>query len=400
MIKILHVKYPTLWLLLWIAWLPQYVAANESPVPMVIGYLELASDPRYKEQQTLARLQGQPWGRPYEAAELGLREARFAAAAAGVKFELRRHSGKDNSDLASALEEMIGQGAKLILIDAPGDTVKALAAKVKEQDVLLFNLTAPDPSLRRSDCQSNLLHIIPSQVMLSDALAQYLISKKWRKVLVLEGPEPRDAEIHKAFQRSAKRFGLKIIATKSFQLGRDPRQRHKNNVALLTSGKDYDVVFVADAQGEFAREVPYQTQNPRPVVGGAGLVPDGWIWSWERHGAPQLNKRFLRKTGRPMTAFDWSAWMAVKAIAEAVQRTEDNKIATLSEFLLGSDIVLDGFKGYPLSFRPWNNQLRQPIFLTTTNWVVARAPLEGFLHNKNDLDTLGLDQREIECDID
>jgi ABC transporter substrate binding protein (PQQ-dependent alcohol dehydrogenase system) len=62
-------------------------------------------------------------------------------------------------------------------------------------------------------------------------------------------------------------------------------------------------------------------------------------------------------------------------------------------------LVLDGFKGYRLDFRPWDHQLRQPIFLTSLDWVVARAPLEGFLHETNNLDTLGLDEYETQCDF-
>ena len=37
------------------------------------------------------------------------------------------------------------------------------------------------------------------------------------------------------------------------------------------------------------------------------------------------------------------------------------------------------------------------LFVTTGEWVVARAPFDGFLHAKNDLDTLGVDERESAC---
>ncbi|MEA2079954.1 MAG: amino acid ABC transporter substrate-binding protein, partial [Pseudomonadota bacterium] len=56
-----------------------------------------------------------------------------------------------------------------------------------------------------------------------------------------------------------------------------------------------------------------------------------------------------------------------------------------------------GFKGNWLAFRSWDHQLRQPLFLTTLNWVVARAPLEGFLHQTNNLDSLGFDKRDSKC---
>jgi ABC transporter substrate binding protein (PQQ-dependent alcohol dehydrogenase system) len=190
------------------------------------------------------------------------------------------------------------------------------------------------------------------------------------------------------------------VETRDFVLGQDPRQRGQNNVALLTSGVDYEIVYVVDAFGEFARAVPYQIQMPRPVVGGAGLVADWWHWAWVRHGAPQLNDRFFRATGRLMTGYDWSAWMAFKVIAEAVLRTQSADFETLRDYIAGDEIILDGFKGYRLDFRPWDHQLRQPLFLTTPNWVVARAPLEGFLHPTNNLDTVGFDETETECDFD
>ena len=71
---------------------------------------------------------------------------------------------------------------------------------------------------------------------------------------------------------------------KPFQLTNDPRFREQSNVALMTAGADYDVVFVADTDGEFGRYVPYQTNLPRPVVGTTGLVPAAWHWAWERKG--------------------------------------------------------------------------------------------------------------------
>ncbi|MCK5624155.1 MAG: amino acid ABC transporter substrate-binding protein, partial [Alphaproteobacteria bacterium] len=57
----------------------------------------------------------------------------------------------------------------------------------------------------------------------------------------------------------------------------------------------------------------------------------------------------------------------------------------------------DAYKGNPASFRPWNNQLRQPILLHTHNAVAARAPLDGFLHRRDVLDTLGIDEPESKC---
>lgn len=364
---------------------------------LTIGYLEFEGDPRYRETFVEAHFPAQPWGRPVEGALTALKEARFAAMAANVELKLERRSVSRAEELLPALDDLLARGTQFFLLDLPGEMVAELAAKTKNKPVLLFNISALDAGLRQAQCQAHLMHISPSREMLTDAVAQYLVFKKWRKLLLLKGTQPGDAEYYQAFSRSAKRFGLKTEEVRDFTLGKDPRERSQNNVALLTAGADYDVLYVIDSQSEFARDVPYQGQKPQVVVGAAGLVADWWHWSWERYGAPQVNKRFLKQANRPMTGYDWSAWISVKVIAEALLRTESSDFNRLVAYIRGDEVRLDGVKGFPLSFRPWNNQLRQPIFLTTPNWVVAQAPLTGFLHPTNNLDTLGFDERENAC---
>ena len=75
----------------------------------------------------------------------------------------------------------------------PAEAFKPLAAAVRGRDVLLFNATAPDDSLRRELCAREIVHTLPSLAMSMDALVQYLVSRKWRDILVLQGPLPADA---------------------------------------------------------------------------------------------------------------------------------------------------------------------------------------------------------------
>jgi ABC transporter substrate binding protein (PQQ-dependent alcohol dehydrogenase system) len=217
--------------------------------------------------------------------------------------------------------------------------------------------------------------------------------------LVLQGPLEKDASLVEAFQRSAARFGAEIVGVRPFVLTNDPRQREQSNVALVTEGSNYDIVLVVDTDGEFARYVPYQTRTPRPVVGTAGLVPKAWHWSWERHGAPQVESRFEDAAGRRMDDSDWAAWAAVKAVVQSVLRAETTEFEPVRGYLLGDRMNLDGAKGNPMSVRAWDHQVRQPILLATGNAVIARAPLAGFLHQVNELDTLGVDAPETQCDL-
>jgi len=364
---------------------------------MTVAYLELIGDPRYREKAIEARYLGKPWGRPFAGADAARRESKFVGSAIGVDFQLERIEGKDAAELIEQVQSLPGSPVSFVLADLPAQVLSQVAEGLSDLPLLVLNVSAPDDTLRQASCQTNLLHVFPSYAMLSDALAQFLVSQKWREVLVLEGPLETDRQLVQAFDRSAKRYGLETTEKRNFLLGTDPRKREQNNLALLTRG-DYDVVFVADTEGEFARGLPYRTLQPRPVVGTEGLAPLAWHWAWERHGAPQLNNRFLKRAKREQTGYDWAAWMAYKAVVEATLRVGSTDFEAVSAYLRGQDIVLDGFKGNRLSFRPWSNQLRQPILLGTHNWVIDRAPIQGFLHASNNLDTLGYDQRETLCE--
>lgn len=336
--------------------------------------------------------------RPVAGAERGVSDAQHLGRLVGMKYALEVRRGAGAEELTAALDDLAGERrVKIFLIDAPGPVVAEVAKATAGRDLLLFNVAAEDDELRNAWCQPHLYHTIPSHAMAMDALVQYLMVKRWRDVLVLQGPEERDEAMARAFARAAKRFGAKIVATRPFLLTQDPRAREVNRVEQLTSLERYDVVFVADSHGEFGSQIPYRTVLPRAVVGTIGLVPRAWHWSYLRHGAPQVNSRFEKVYGRRMSDTDWAAWVAVKAVSEAILRTKSTEIADIVRYLKDQSIRFDGFKGGPHSFRPWNNQLRQKVLLASQYWVVDVAPLPAFLHAVDHLDTLGYDERDSAC---
>ena len=363
---------------------------------LTIAYIDLQEDARYDDKRMAKHFFGQALGRPYAGAEVALKEVKFHGQAAGVQFALQHITGKDSADLIKQLETLSAQGLQYVVADLPAAQLLEVSQAFKDKTILFFNATATDDALRQTQCQANIYHTIPNVAMQTDGLVQYLVAHKWRNVLVLEGTLPEDKLLTTALERSAKRYGAKLVEKRNFVLGTDPREREQNNVALLTGG-EYDVVYIADSQGEFARNAAYQTLLPRPVVGSEGLNALAWNWAWERHGAPQVEKRFEKQAERPMTAPDWGAWMAVKAIATAVQQTQTQDFAQIRAYLTADNASFDGAKGNPSSFRPWDHQLRQPLLVSTHNWVVERAPLQGFLHQTNNLDTLGFDKPDSLC---
>ena len=49
-----------------------------------------------------------------------------------------------------------------------------------------------------------------------------LAARKWRDILVLQGPLPADGAMTKTFENSVKKFGARIIANREFKSGTDP----------------------------------------------------------------------------------------------------------------------------------------------------------------------------------
>ncbi|MFQ5935795.1 MAG: ABC transporter substrate-binding protein [Acidiferrobacterales bacterium] len=363
-------------------------------------YLQHAEDPFYERHRAYTGLMLRDRHRPFGGAMTAIRESRIIGRALGFKFKLVEKNLEPQEDAASVIDAFIAnEGVRAFLLDLPLDVVTELGAALADRNVLLFNIRHPDDRLRGEACSPVLFHTLPSYAMLMDALAQFLFRKKWTEVLVLEGEEKRDKVLSAAFQRAARKFRLKVADVRPFVLSNDPRMRGQINIPLLTGGKSYDVVFLADTLGEFGRYVPYNTQKARPVVGSEGLTPDAWHWTWERHGAPQLNQRFDRTARRRMQDQDYAAWVAVKVVVEAIARTKTTDIAKLRTLMTSDDFTFDTYKGAPGNFRSWDNQLRQAILLRTYNAVVARAPIEGFLHQRNDLDTLGTDKPESICNL-
>lgn len=384
--------------LVWL-WLALAGSAEAQDHGLTFVYLYRADDPAYRLERAYTGLLLHQRHRPLDGAKLAVSDSRMIASALGLTFDLVEREMAPGTSAVQAIDAARAEnGASVFLLDLPEDDVVAAARHFRQAgDVILLNVRHGDDSLRGEDCSPVLFHVVPSDAMLADALVQYLSKRNWRRVLVLAGKGARDRAIAEAFAAAAKKFRIEIVDRRTFVLSNDPREREENNTLLLTGGETYDVVFLADSDGEFGRYLPFATYLPRPIVGSEGLVAGAWHWTFERYGAPQLNQRFDKLVGRRMTDPDWAGWAAVRGIIEAVARAKTTDAERLRRFLVDDAFTFDTYKGVAGNFRPWDRQLRQPILLHTDRAVIAVAPVEGFLHQKNTLDSLGTDDAESSC---
>lgn len=378
---------PKLWLMLCAATASTAAAATLKATLIVPG-----DDPRLERSRLERAYLGHTGGPAADGLQVALDEGKFELEAAGAAVALSVVNADTPEAARAAAQAAEKAGAAVVLTDLGSDATLAVADAVK---LPVLNLGDPADRLRQQDCRARLFHLIPSERMRADALAQTLVSRKWSKLLLLVGSTPQDQVRAATAQASIKRYGLQVVATKPYKLSADPRERDLANPLLLTAGTNYDAVWVVDSDGEFARSLPYRIVLPRPVVGDAGLVALAWHAQFERYGAPQVSRRFAKAVKRPMTDHDWAAWMGGKALVAIATAEPKGPNAAWAKALAATPV--DGSKGGSLGFRPWDGQLRQSMLLTDGQGVISQAPIEGLLHPTDVLDTLGADAPEKLC---
>ncbi|HYP58212.1 MAG TPA: ABC transporter substrate-binding protein [Beijerinckia sp.] len=376
-------------------------AASADPLPIKAGFIRL---PHSRETISILDIPAEDDG--IAGARLATEDNNTTGRFLDQTYTIEDRRLKEGEDPLTALNGFANEGISFILADLPAPDLLKLADAARDKNILLFNTSAPEDSLREEDCRANVFHIAPSTSMLTDGLAQYLVWKQWKRWFLIQGSHPQDKLLGDADRRSAKKFGARIVGERIYEDTGGGRRSDSGSVqtqrlipVATQNAPDYDVLIAADASEVFGGYLPYRTWDARPVAGSAGLKPISWDGSHEQWGAIQLQNRFVKLAHRRMNDRDNQAWVAMRMIGEAASRTNSNDPKVIRAYLAGPDFSIAAFKGERQTLRSWNLQLRQPILLGDGRMIVSVSPQEGFLHQTSVLDTLGFDKPETKCKL-
>jgi ABC transporter substrate binding protein (PQQ-dependent alcohol dehydrogenase system) len=379
-----------------------YASALPAPATIDIIYLGKA----YHEPLPLSLMEQDYADEGLMGARLGIEDDNRTGSFLGVKFNLTKDIVTADGDVAAEAKQILAQGPAIIIADLKAPDLLALADLPEANNAIIFNIRSSDDALRQADCRANLFHIIPDSAMRADALAQYLVWKKWSRWFVLQGTLPSDRQYVDDIKRAAGRFGGTVTEDRTYKFSTGASrsdtgyQQIQTQMPEATQGAgSYDVVWVADTDQAFGEYVPYRTYDAKPVVGTQGLTAVAWHPSYEQYAGQQLHDAFKRFAKRDMTERDYTGWLAARAIGEAATRSSKKDVTNLRSYILSDAFTVAGDKGEGMSFRNWDHQLRQPILIAGPRAVVSISPQEGFLHPKYLTDTLGYDQPESKCKL-
>ncbi len=376
-------------------------AANAATEHMTLIYL----GKEYEEPLPLSYAEKPIEDKGIQGARLMLMEANQAGGFVGYSFDMVEAILPEDGDVVAKARELLKKGDAFILADLEPDDLIAVADLPEAKNSIIMNIRSSSTALRQELCRSNVFHVIPDYAMRADALAQYLVWKKWPRWFVIRRDSPQDRDYFEQVKRAAGRFGAKIVGEKFYDLPPGARnldsghQQIQAQMAMETQGApDHDVMWVINSDDDFGDYLMYRTHLPRPVVGTQGLQATAWDKSYTESGGMHFQNAIPRLAKRPPVERDYVAWLAFRALSDSAKKSGATTPQELKKYLLSEEFKLEGFKGQAMSFRDWDHQMRQPVILGGgTRVPVTTSPQEGFLHPTNLTDTLGFDKPETKC---
>jgi branched-chain amino acid transport system substrate-binding protein len=309
-------------------------------------------------------------------AQLGAEEAGVTAGMFGTKVELIIEDGvtpENVGSLARKLSTLENLAATIAALDDL--TAVGLSAFAQQERIVCLNAAARGGELRGEKCQGSTFHVEPDLAMYTHAMGRWLVQnnrKRWHYVV------SERAFGQEVYQRASRFLHLQG-GTESGRSVIAPGQADFKDVLAPLARGDAEAVVVA-LSGEELRNFleQYKASGLTTLLAGIPLdtialwqaspetLQGVWVTSWyhelERFSARELNRRFVRRFERPAEGYAWANWAAVKMVMEGVLRSASTDATLLANYLQGAP-PFDGHKGRALTFRDWNHQLRQPLYV-------------------------------------
>lgn len=359
------------------------------------------------------------------AAELAAGEANYVAEAFGRVVRLLAETATSADDAAKKVNTLVRQGkAKAILGGGDDLLTWAIQEACTREGVIFLNTMSRSEALRGAKCRRLTFHVEASLAMYTDAMGQWLVRRaKQPRWAFLTLDSEAGAEMERLAKRALRRHGGTAVAREVVSASNSDYR-----AALVTLAKAGPHVVIMNlagppllqalaqvtelglsvqVAGSMMEAVEFWQAEPTRLT---GVWPSLWSYGFRKYSGRELNKRLAARLGHPAASHAWAGYTAMKAVWEAVLRGGRVDTAGLvSYFEKGRGV--DAHKGQPLTFRPWDHQLRQPLMVVRSQvpaadakrWdifdLLGEVPLRGTPGENRAavLDTLGLSAAESTC---
>jgi ABC transporter substrate binding protein (PQQ-dependent alcohol dehydrogenase system) len=319
-----------------------------------------------------------------EGARMAQDELAINASVLGYQLDVRIEEAGDAEEAAAIAAAMYEDGVLAVAGGYGLGAAEAIATVAEEHEAVFLNVGSPADRLRSELCTRAAFHVVPSAGMYLDALAGWFVREGFRDwFFVVQADEEGEAQLDRIrWTLRERHFAAREVGVARFasdeELAEAARRaaREAPNLVLVLARTDEQLAFLAQAEEagieaevtgfpwpETQTRAFYRTSGETAPDLGAGFRASAWEFTLDAYGARELNARYEGRFGRPMDAPAWASYMALKIVVESITFGQVEGRAGLREHLASQETVFDVWKGIGVTFRPWNHQLRQSVFL-------------------------------------
>lgn len=300
------------------------------------------------------------------------------------------------ADVIAAAERLVGDEGVFGMIGGyDAEEAAVLGAWAEERGIPFLNVAASADSLRQELCFDTTFHVEPSAAMYLDALAGWYVRAGFRRWYFVQqdSDEGRAQYERMIWSIEERHFGAReagrtmIAAGESIgdDVARAIRRSDADLVLLLLGASDQlRVLSELEAAGieVTVAGFPYQEAQTRTFFAASrdaapNLGTDHRAAAWEAtldaYGAREYNARHLLRWDEPMNPSAWATYHAVRILFEAAFYGGSVASADVLAYLSGENSVFDLHKGIGSTFRPWDRQLRQSLYLVKIDETATDA---------------------------
>jgi ABC transporter substrate binding protein (PQQ-dependent alcohol dehydrogenase system) len=347
----------------------------------------------------------EPWQREVaEQAEhgaiQGFEEHLFNAQLLGIDFDVVFETASGQAGAIAAADRMLEQGVLGIAGGYSVDEAVALGEWAAAKGIPFVNIGVQSDLLRNESCFATTFHVEASAGMYLDALAGWYVRDGRRRWYVVQSEGDEGDLLHERLRWTlqARHFGVSEVG--SSVLTRDvgiadilagfDRANADLLVLLLDPAEQLHLLGqlqAADFAG-FVAAYPYPATQTREYFAELLQAAPGidhyravlWEPTLDTSGAIEFNLRYRQRwNGETMDGPAWAAFHAIKILFDSVSFGGANDPAGVVDYMESPNAVFDLHKLLGASFRPWDHQLRQALYLVRVDPDAESVFRAGFL---------------------
>jgi ABC-type branched-subunit amino acid transport system substrate-binding protein len=328
---------------------------------------------------------------------LGIEEQTFNAQLFDIDFDVAFATAAGPVDVVAAAERLFQEeGIYAVIGGYSTPEAIALGTWAEQRNIPFVNVGAQADVLRNDLCLPMTFHVQPSAAMYLDALAGWYVRAGFRRWYIVQSADTEGAALHErlSWALDNRHFGANEVGTTVLDDTTDTgaelrsaieRSRADLLVLLVDAGEQLRVMSDLDAAGLTLEVAGYpfpETESRDYLVASREAAPNlgtdhrasAWEATIDAYGAREYNARHrLRWDSEPQDAAAWAAFHAVKILFEAALFGGSTDGIDLAAYMVNQSSVFDLHKGIAVTFRPWDHQLRQSLFLVKISETADNA---------------------------